>query len=48
MTLDRALDVVDDWAHDYLPDRLHRIFFGWLCDWRDARLRGQWTRDGDA
>lgn len=39
--IDRVVFAVDAWAHEHLPVRVHRLAFGWLCDWWDRRLIGR-------
>ena len=36
--IDRVVFAVDEWGHRHLPQRLHRLALGWLCDWWDNRL----------
>lgn len=35
----RPLWWLDDWSHGHLSGRMHRLVFGWLCDFLD---RGLW------
>jgi len=38
MTTFHILWSIDNWTHEHLPRRLHRLFFGRVCDWLDNEL----------
>lgn len=34
----KVLWKIDEFAHAYLPPRVHRVVFGRMCDWLDDEL----------